>query len=199
MKKEIEIGINHLKSNDHVLSELIDKIGTCLLAPSNSYFISLLRSIVSQQLSVKAAKTIFNNFIANFDNISASEIAAADCSVFRKAGISERKKGYIRDLAIQFPSIPTDDFEYLPDEEIISILTKINGIGRWSSEMFLIFSLNRLDVLPLKDIGLRNAIQKYYNFSKAPSDSDIKIISAKWIPYRTIAVWYLWQAKNKNV
>ncbi|HOI77051.1 MAG TPA: DNA-3-methyladenine glycosylase [Methanofastidiosum sp.] len=201
MKTEYKESIDHLKSRDPVLSKIIDDIGECLLSKNNNYFSSLVRIIIHQQLSIRVANTIYKRFLEVINNNPSPE-AILEISIdrFKEAGISERKIEYILGLSMHFLTYRVDDefFNNLSNQEIIEYLTKIKGLGRWSAEMFLIFSMNRLDVLPLDDIGFLRALERSYGI-KNISKEQIYSITSKWGPYSTIAVWYLWQSSNKMI
>ncbi len=197
--KEIQKGIAHLSRNDKCLSTLIKKIGKCNLQVHNNYFLALLESIICQQLSSKAADAIFKKFLIFFDNNPRPEkILNTDHSEIRKLGLSNSKVKYIKDLSekiikreINFRNIISKS-----DEEIISELTKVKGIGIWTVHMFLIFTLGRLNVLPTGDLGLKRAIKLNYKLKKIPDENKFIKISRqnKWTPYSSIACWYLWKS-----
>ena len=197
--KEIQKGIAHLSRNDKCLSTLIKKIGKCNLQVRNNYFLALLESIICQQLSSKAADAIYKKFLIFFDNNPLPEkILNTDHSEIRKQGLSNSKVKYIKDLSekiikkeINFKNIISKS-----DEEIISELTKVKGIGIWTVHMFLIFTLGRLNVLPTGDLGLKRAIKLNYKLKKIPNENKFIKISRqnKWTPYSSIACWYLWKS-----
>jgi len=192
--------IEYLGERDKTLLEIINKIGTCTLTPNNDYFSSLTRIIINQQLSIKAGNAIYTRLLDSTGRLNPSSVMSLHDQDFRKIGISKKKQLYIKNLAELF-ILGKIDFNIilkLSDEEILNILQEIKGIGKWSAEMFLIFSLNRMDILPLKDIGLLRSFQMNYNFGKDNLQDSIIRISNKWRPYRTIAVWYLWQSINEK-
>ena len=197
--------IRKLKSWDRVLREIIDRVGPCTLRPMKNYFMALAEAIVSQQLSVKASATIFQRFQQLYANPHQrrprpEEILATSEEALRGVGLSRQKISYLRDLAQKFAAgmVNPRKFRGMPDEEIIEALVQIKGIGRWTAEMFLIFSLNRLDVLPVDDLGFRKAIQRAYRLRKLPTAEKIRKLAKPWEPYRSLATWYLW-ASLKNV
>ena len=190
----------HLMRRDPILGAAIKKIGACGMADRQrkDHLSALVGAIVSQQLSTKAAATIFGRFAALFpDNhiSSASAIAAVDDPTLRGVGLSGQKVGYLRDLCarIEDGRLQLDELEHLPDEAVIERLTAVKGFGRWTAEMFLMFRLHRPDVLPAGDLGIMNAIQRLYGLRKRPKPERILKIGETWKPYRSVASWYLWQ------
>ena len=201
MNQKLCSGVEYLRNNDKVMSSIIDDIGRCTLKSTNDYFRSLVKSIVYQQLAVKAARTIYNRFLDELSNeLTPENVLKLKENQFRKAGISGKKMSYLIDLSNKFldGTIDNKRMYKLEDEELIEHLTQIRGIGRWSAEMFLIFSLTRLNVLPLDDLGFKKSVMINYNLKKMPSNDKIKKIAKNWGDYKSIAVWYLWQAVNKN-
>lgn len=201
MEDTISGALTYLQANDEVLANIIDNIGAFALKPSTNYYGSLVKSIISQQLSVKVVATIHARFLEELNHeLSPENVLKLTSEKFKKAGISTQKKSYIVDLSSKFfrKEIDVERIPYLNDEEIINLLIKIRGIGQWSAEMFLIFCLNRMNVLPLDDLGLRRAIKLNYNLKETPSKKDVLMLSKKWGVYRSIAVWYLWQSLNKT-
>jgi DNA-3-methyladenine glycosylase II len=187
----------HLSSSDRVLAGLIGKIGACRLGRRDDFFISLLVSIINQQLSGSAADSIFRKFlIETGDRITPDRVMGLSSESFRRSGISRSKERFIRELAQKF----SHDESFLsgildkPDPEVLSSLTALNGVGRWTAEMFMIFSLNRPDVLPLGDAGFRKSVSRFYLEGRKATDEEILEISEKWRPYRSIAVWHLWRS-----
>ena len=184
---------------DPVLREAIRKIGPCLMADRqrNDHLTALCGAIVSQQLSTKAAATIFARFAALFPDgqISADGIGALTDLQLRGVGFSTQKVGYIRDLTARIADgrLQLGALDALPDEEVINELTAVKGFGRWTAEMFLMFRLHRPDVLPAGDLGIMNAIQRLYRLRKRPKPQRILKIGESWKPYRSVASWYLWQ------
>jgi DNA-3-methyladenine glycosylase II len=190
--------INTLKK-DEVLSNVIEKVGECRLKQiqqTGDLLSCLSRSIISQQLSVKSAAAIHTRFL-NLYNIpfTNQDILNTSDDILRSVGISRPKISYLKDLATKIPELPTiEQLEKMDDESIIKSLTTIKGIGKWSVQMLLIFRLHRWDILPVDDLGIRNAIKQLYNLSELPKKQTIEKIATKWQPYRTIACWYLWQS-----
>jgi DNA-3-methyladenine glycosylase II len=194
---DIEAGIDLLKK-DKNMQVLINKFGRPDLNPRQDYFQSLLRSIVFQQLSGKAAQTIYERFvnlIPKTSNHCPNEVLKLDKEEMRKAGLSFRKIDYVRNLADYFKnnSFQKKDVERMSDQEISKELIQIKGIGQWTVDMFLMFTLNRADILPCTDLGIQKGIMKILNMKNLPSKKEMENCSRKWRPYRTIACWYLWR------
>jgi len=186
---------------DPVLGAIIKKHGACGLGAARDrfdHFAMLVRAIVFQQLSTKAATTIHGRLIESLPGatLSLQGLAALTDEQMRAAGISRQKAGYLRDLCEKVSSgaVPLDALDAMADEEVIAALTKVKGIGRWSAEMFLIFRLQRPDVLPLGDLGILTAIQKAYRLRKKPTAARMARIGEAWKPYRSVASWYLWRS-----
>ena len=194
---DIEAGLDLLK-RDKKMRVLINKFGRPDFNQGQDYFQSLLRSIVFQQLSGKAAQTIYErllNLIPKTSNICPNEVLKLEKDEMRKAGLSFQKINYVRNLADYFEnnSLQKKDVEEMTDEEISKELTKIKGIGQWTVDMFLMFTLNRTDILPYKDLGIQKGIMIILNMKNLPSIKEMENCSRKWRPYRTIACWYLWR------
>lgn len=191
-----EKAVAHFKKADPVLYELAKSIDPFVLEKSQNHFIKLVRSIVGQQLSVKAASTIWGRFANLFKKeVTAEEILKIDDEKIRACGISYPKIKYIKDLAekVQTKQLLLDAFDETDEETIITALTQVKGIGTWSAEMFLMFALARPDVFSVKDQGLKNAMIKLYGL-KNPNDKKLLEISKKWSPYRTYACRILWES-----
>ena len=194
---DIEAGIDLLKK-DKKMNELINKFGRPDFSQRQDYFQSLLRSIVFQQLSGKAAKTIYERFvnlIPKTSNLCPNEVLKLNKDEMRKAGLSFQKINYVRNLADYFENNPLKkkEVERMTDEEISKELIQIKGIGQWTVDMFLMFTLNRADILPCTDLGIQKGIMKILNMNNLPSKKEMTNCSRKWRPYRTIACWYLWR------
>ena len=195
----------HLMRRDPKLGAIIRRIGPCGMADRQrkDHLSALAGSIVSQQLSTKAAATIFGRFLALFPGHhipDASAIAAHSDEVLRSVGLSGQKVSYMRDLSARILDgrLQLDDLESLPDEEVIERLVSVKGFGRWTAEMFLMFRLHRPDVLPGGDLGIVVAIQRLYKLRKRPDAKRVLKIGEAWRPYRSVASWYLWQSlKNE--
>jgi DNA-3-methyladenine glycosylase II len=194
-----------LMRRDPVLGAAIKRIGPCGLASRQrqDHLSALVGSIVSQQLSTKAAATIFGRVLMLFpegEAISGPGIAAVEDGALRGAGLSGQKVGYLRDLCAQIGDgrLILDELDELPDEVVIERLTKVKGFGRWTAQMFLMFRLHRPDVLPVDDLGIVNAVHRLYRLRKKPDAKRIAKIGEAWRPYRSVASWYLWQTlKNE--
>jgi len=189
-----------LMRRDPVLATAIKQIGACRMAERQrkDHLTALVGAIVSQQLSTKAAATIFGRFVALFpegQQFDAAMIAAQSDGALRGVGLSSQKVGYMRDLSTRIVDgrLQLDALESLPDEEVIERLTEVKGFGRWTAEMFLMFRLHRPDVLPVGDLGIVNAIQRLYRLRKRPDPKRIQRLGEAWRPYRSVACWYLWQ------
>jgi DNA-3-methyladenine glycosylase II len=190
----------HLARRDAVLKKLIGAIGPCTLSQNQNRFAALTRSIISQQISTKAAAAISARLEqalapAGLDPEGILALAAED---LRAAGLSAAKARSLCDLAerVQNQSLPLDTLHELPDEDVIVRLVPVRGIGRWTAEMFLIFSLGRLDVLPVDDWGLRVGIQRQYGLEEPPRKARMVELAEPWRPYRSIATWYFWRSQG---
>lgn len=187
-----------LARRDPVIGELMRRHGTCGLARAQHTdpFRALIRAIVSQQLSTRAAATIFARFEALFETgfPSAAEVRAISDDRLRACGLSSQKLGYLRDLCrrVEDGSLPLDALDRMSDDDVIGALTQVKGIGRWTAEMFLMFRLHRPDVLPVGDLGIVRAVQKVYGFRKTPTPERLVRLGESWRPYRSVACWYLW-------
>jgi DNA-3-methyladenine glycosylase II len=189
----------HLKKVDPVMAEVIAKVGTYKGWPASdgTHFDAVARSIVFQQLSGKAAGTIHGRFHGLYGGRAPlpSELATTSDEQLRAVGLSRQKSAYLKDLGARVAAgeLPIETLHELTDYEIISALTQVKGIGRWTAQMFLMFRLGRLDVLPDLDLGIQKGIQRAYRLRKLPAPERVKKIGAKWAPYRTVASWYLWR------
>jgi len=189
-----------LMRRDPVLALAIKRIGPCRMAERQrkDHLTALIGAIVSQQLSTRAAATIFGRFAALFpDNqiTTAAAIESVDDTTLRGVGLSGQKIGYLRDLCARIADgrLNLDELDALSDEQVIERLTAVKGFGRWTAEMFLMFRLHRPDVLPAGDLGIVNAIQRLYGLRKRPDPKRILKMGEAWRPYRSVASWYLWQ------
>ena len=193
----------HLARRDPILRDLMREHGPCGLAARHHAdpFKALIRAIVGQQLSTKAAATIFSRFEALYPAFPtpAQVMATADAQL-RGAGLSTQKLGYLRDLCsrIETGVLSLDLLDTMDDESVIVALTQVKGIGRWTAEMFLIFRLMRPDVLPVGDLGIVKAVQRAYKLRKAPNADRLTRIGEAWRPYRSVACWYLWASLNND-
>ena len=194
---DIEAGLDLLK-RDKKMRVLINEFGRPDYNLRQDYFQSLLHSIVFQQLSGKAAQTIYERFvnlIPKNSNLCPNEVLKLDKDKMRQAGLSFQKIDYVRNLADYFEnnSFQKKDVERMTDQEISKELIQIKGIGQWTVDMFLMFSLNRADIFPFTDLGIQKGIMKILNMKNLPSKKEMENCSRKWRPYRTIACWYLWR------
>jgi len=188
----------YLSKKDPVMAKIIKQVPPIEITKASNYFEALAESIVSQQLSVKAADTIWQRFVALLPKkkVTAENVWEVPDQKIRDAGISWSKISYIKDLAKKTmeSGILFEQFEIMTDEEIITELIKVKGIGRWTAEMFLMFALARPDVFSYGDLGLRRAIQKMYELDHEPTQEEAEKIADKWRPYRTVASRYLWRS-----
>lgn len=192
-----------LARRDPILRDLMRTHGPCGLAARqhSDPFKALARAIVGQQLSAKAAATIFSRFEALFDAFpTPAQVLAVPDDRLRSVGLSSQKLGYLRDLCrrIVEGGLPLDVLDRMDDEAVIENLMQVKGVGRWTAEMFLIFRLQRPDVLPVGDLGIVRAVQRAYKLRKAPSPDRLTRIGEAWRPYRSVACWYLWASLNNE-
>lgn len=200
----IQAGIAHLRAADPVLAVVIAAYPEPQMAPHTQYYQELIESIISQQLSVKAAAAILQRFRDLFEGSfpDPSAILTKDIETYSGIGLSRQKASYIRDLATKVldGTVQFNHLEQLSNQEIIAELTQIKGVGEWTVHMFLIFCMGRLDVLPAGDLGIRNGIQRLYGLEERPSVEKITEISNQygWSPYESIASWYVWQSLDNK-
>jgi DNA-3-methyladenine glycosylase II len=181
---------------DRVMKRLIPQFGDVSLESRGDPFVTLARSIVGQQISVKAAQTVWNRFVALPEKMTPTHVLRLPIDAMRAAGLSARKVEYMVDLAQHFENgtLHTAQWDCMSDDEIITELVAIRGIGRWTAEMFLIFHLMRPNVLPLDDVGLINGIRQNYFSGEAVSRSEVREVAAAWTPFCTVATWYIWRS-----
>lgn len=186
----------HLARKDRVMKRLIPQFGDACLESRGDAFVTLARSIVGQQISVKAAQTVWDRFVKLPRRMTPANVLRLKVDDMRAAGLSARKVEYLVDLALHFDSgaVHVKAWESMDDEAIIAELVAIRGIGRWTAEMFLIFHLLRPNVLPLDDIGLLNGISQNYFSGDPVSRSDAREVAAAWDPYCSVATWYIWRS-----
>lgn len=192
-------GVRSLK-RDPILGKIINSVGEYSLKKRNHHFAVLVESIISQQLATRAAEVIFSRFKDIYPKFpTASDILATKKSRLRSAGLSSMKIEYLKDLArkVDQGKIKMNTLSKLSDEEVVSQLTQVKGIGRWTAEMFLMFSLGRQDVLPVGDLGLRKGVQMAFSLSELPKPSEVEKFGDRWRPYRSVATWYLWKSLQK--
>ena len=194
---DLEYSVRELKKNDPDLIKLFDSIEVNTLDPGNNYFKALTRSIIYQQLSGRAAKTIFSRFKSIYSNNQfpiPKQVLETDIETFRESGLSYNKSFYIKNIAQAFLDEPDvyDNLSKMNDKEIIDRLTKVKGIGLWTAQMFLMFTLNRPDVFPVTDLAIQKGYKSYFKLNDLPKPNDMIKRSEIWIPYRTTVSLYLW-------
>lgn len=185
-----------LSAADPVLGSLILRYNGLTLASRGDAFQTLARSIVGQQISVKAAQSVWARFAAAVGDMQPRRVLKLSENQLRGCGLSGQKVKYLRDLSERFAddTIDVARWHAMDDETLIADLTQVKGIGRWTAEMFLIFYLTRPDVFPLGDLGLQRAMSLHYNKGKPLSDRRIATLSRSWTPWRSVATWYLWRS-----
>ncbi|WP_088281215.1 DNA-3-methyladenine glycosylase [Ideonella sp. A 288] len=190
----------HLAKRDRVMKKLIPQFGEARLQSRGDAFTTLARSVVGQQISVKAAQSVWERFVATVGGPTARLAPAAvlkvDTPALRGAGLSARKTEYLTDLARHFESgaVHVRQWQQMDDEAIIDELVAIRGIGRWTAEMFLIFHLMRPDVMPLDDLGLIKGISVNYFSGEPVSRAEARELGDAWAPFRSVATWYIWRS-----
>lgn len=193
--------VDHLRAADPVMAGVIGAVGPCTLRRRRDHFVVLCQAVFSQQLSVAGAATLFGRFRDHFPSRRPTPerviefLTTADPATIRLCGLSRQKHAYVLDVARHFRDglLPTSRFGRMSDEQIIESLTQIKGIGQWTAEMFLIFVLNRTDVLPVDDLGLQKGVARAYGLHKLPTSAELRQIGRAWEPYRSVATWYLWR------
>jgi DNA-3-methyladenine glycosylase II len=199
-------GQKHLSRADPVLKAVIKKAGPCGIKPRRDYFVVLCHSMFSQQISTAVAKVLFARFRNQFPRRRPTParvielLTSGNEDRIRGAGISRQKRAYLLDLARHFESgkLKTHKFASMSDEEIIDALSDVHGIGRWTAEMFLIFVLNRPDVYPVDDLGVRKGVQKAFGLAELPSAKKLHELAECWKPHRSLATWYMWRVASGN-
>ncbi len=199
MPLDIPNATKHLTRADPVMRRIIKTIGACELRPGarGDHFTTLLRAIVGQQLSAKAAETIWLRFIALHGDprrLRPEDVLAMSDEAMRGVGLSNAKTAYAKDLAARVASgeLPLNRISRRTDDAIIADLVAVKGIGRWTAEMFLIFKLGRPDIWPVDDLGIRNAVKRAYNVE--PTKDTLAAVAEPWRPWRSVASWYLWRS-----
>ena len=189
--------IEHL-NKDRKLAKVIKRVGSFEIRVTKNKYESLVEAIITQQLSGSAAKSISTKFRALYTTRFPKpiDVLTTPNSKLRKTGLSKMKVEYIKEISkkIESKELRLQKLPKLSDEEVVIELTKIRGIGRWTAEMFLIFTLGRMDVLPIGDLGLKKGIKKLHSMQELPTDEEMEKIAKKWRPYRTVATWYLWKS-----
>ncbi|MDE2365693.1 MAG: DNA-3-methyladenine glycosylase 2 family protein [Betaproteobacteria bacterium] len=191
-----EQATQELAASDEVMQKLILRFKGGLLHSRGDAFGTLARSILGQQISVKAAESIWQKLSGAIGAVTPDSILDAEHDVLRACGLSLRKMNYIQDLSKQFAdgTLNTAAWDEMDDEALIDKLTQIKGIGRWTAEMFLIFHMLRPDVLPIDDLGLQRALSMHYNANQPISRLKMRAIAKPWQPWRSVATWYLWRS-----
>lgn len=190
---------SYLAKHDRVMRKLIPRYAEARLVSRGDAFVTLARSVVGQQISVKAAEAVWQRFAASMapnKKLTPQRVLALTPTAMREAGLSARKVEYLRDLAEHFASgrASTRHWSDMDDEAVIAELVAIRGIGRWTAEMFLIFHLMRPNVLPLDDVGLLKGISLSYFSGEPVSRSEAREVGDNWAPYRSVATWYIWRS-----
>jgi len=198
--------VRHLKRADPVLEQAIEKVGPLRLPRIPDRFGALVRAILHQQLAVKAAQSITRRFCQLYGPGEGrlpkpEELLRTPRRRLRSAGVSPQKMRYLRDLAVKAANgnLRLDRLGRMNDEDVIAALTEVKGIGRWTAEMFLIFSLNRPDVWAVDDLGLQLAVKNLYRLRRHPSETKMRALAEPWRPWRTAAAWYLWQWRRRMI
>ena len=188
--------VDELRKKDKILGKLISNDESEVFFSQGDAFTTLVRAIVGQQISVKAAASVWHKLALQLTEISPYAVSSADIVLLKTCGLSARKVGYIQDLSTHFLRGGYDEAQWqsMDDESLIKLLTQFRGIGRWTAEMFLIFYMLRPDVLPLDDIGLQRAVSIHYNQNQTVNKQLIKKIAQRWQPWRSVATWYLWRS-----
>jgi len=190
----------HLARRDPVLKRLIGLVGRCTLQPEPDGFAVLVRSVIAQLISTKAAASIHARLLATLGKagLTPAAVLKAGEAKLRTVGLSRAKALALLDLAGRARSgvLPLADFPSLSDEEVIGHLVPVRGIGRWTAEMFLIFSLGRMDVLAVDDFGLRAGVRDHYGLAELPGRAFLRAHAEPWRPYRSVATWYLWRSRG---
>jgi 3-methyladenine DNA glycosylase/8-oxoguanine DNA glycosylase len=192
--------VDHLRGADPVLAKVIESVGPFEMEPRDGAFRSLARAIFFQQLAGPAARAIMNRVLAVMGTddqrfFKPEQLLAVSEEELRGAGLSRQKTAYLRDLSEKFASgeLREDEFAGEEDEEVIRKASSVKGIGRWTAEMFLIFSLGRPDVLPVDDLGVRRGFQLTYGLAEMPKPDEMRSIAEAWRPYRSVGTWYMWR------
>ena len=182
-----------LSRNDEVLHEIINEFDDLELVSRGDLFYTLIRSVIGQQISVKAASTVWSRFCERVGDFEPKNILSADIEVLRSCGLSQRKAEYVIGISECWPDYDSLEWKEMCDEEIIQELIKLRGVGKWTAEMILIFTMLRPDVFPIGDIGMIRGIEKSYNSGERMSRDELYAISEKWKPWRTVACCFMWR------
>jgi 3-methyladenine DNA glycosylase/8-oxoguanine DNA glycosylase len=206
LKYDAGEAVAHVRRKDKKLARVIDQVGPLRIEARRGSFKSLGRAIFFQQLAGPAARAIMGRVLASLGTdeerwYTPEQFLAASDEVLRAAGLSRQKMVYLRDLADHFArgDLSEDDFEHLDDEAVIIRASIVKGIGRWTAEMFLMFTLGRPDVLPVDDLGVRRGMQVVYGLADMPKPDQMREIAQPWTPYRSVGTWYMWRALGIDV
>ena len=188
-----ETAKKELSDNDIILSRIINKFDDLELISRGDIFFTLIRSIIGQQISVKAASTVWSRFTEKVGEITPKNILSVDFEDLRSCGLSKKKTEYVIGISESWHEYSLFDWNKMDDEEVIEKLIKLRGVGKWTAEMILIFTLLRPDVFPIGDIGMIRGIEKSYNSGVRMSNDELYALSEKWKPWRTVACCYMWR------
>lgn len=195
--------LKHFDERDAVMARVIRETGPFKLKRNRNYFQVLCKAIVGQQISIKAAESITRRFqnIFTGSRPTPEKVQGLTEKQLREVGLSNQKVKYMKDLSAKFldGSVRPQRMAHQDNEEIIKQLTGVYGVGRWTAEMFLIFSLNRLDVLPVGDLGLRAGVKQLYNMRALPTPDRVRTLGKKWQPFETVGTWYTWRSMDEEV
>jgi DNA-3-methyladenine glycosylase II len=198
-----KIILKHFDERDIVMASLIRQVGPFKLKRNRNYFQVLCKAIIGQQISIKAAESITHRFQNLFEGgrTTPEKLQGLPEKQLREVGLSGQKVKYMKDLSEKFidGTVRPHRMAYQDNEEIIEQLISIYGVGRWTAEMFLIFSLNRLDILPVGDLGLRAGVQQIYNMRALPCPDKVRKLGNKWQPFATVGTWYIWRSMDEFV
>ena len=191
--------VRHLRKADPRLAALIERVGPCRLEvrSEGTHFEHVLKAIVYQQLSGKAAATIHGRVVTLLGGMPTPDgVPGVPDEQLRAAGLSRQKMSYVRDLARQVAAgaLPLETIDRLDDDDVIAALSSVKGVGRWTAQMFLMFRLGRPNVLPAEDLGIRKGVQLAYRTRGLPPPKRVLAIGRPWAPYATVASWYLWRS-----
>ena len=188
-----DLAKKELSRKDDVLQGIINEFDDLELVSRGDLFYTLIRSVIGQQISVKAASTVWSRFCERIGDIEPKNILSADIGELRSCGLSKRKAEYVIGISESWPDYHSLNWKEMSDEEIIEELTKLRGVGKWTAEMILIFTMLRPDVFPIGDIGMIRGIEKSYNSGERMSREELYAISEKWKPWRTVACCFMWR------
>ena len=188
-----ETAKKELSDNDIILSRIINKFDDLELISRGDIFFTLIRSIIGQQISVKAASTVWSRFTEKVGEITPKNILSVDFEDLRSCGLTQKKTEYVIGISESWHEYSLFDWNKMDDEEVIEKLIKLRGVGKWTAEMILIFTLLRPDVFPIGDIGMIRGIEKSYNSGVRMSNDELYALSEKWKPWRTVACCFMWR------